>query len=439
MRQSRGTSFSLETMHKEEVKFWLILMKEHTVFIRAGLPAEQQDLKDEAKEFSKAFASLSARVDRLKNQSKCETFYSETCEAVEAFYQYKRKLLSLKLSGKLNGFLFPYYLEHLAQEAGYFLRWLRDLKQEANKSQTREIVVWLRLMRDHTKLIGCYLDPSERRMRKMAADFADLFEDLTLEARDLAGMLYGHQGEVHAFRRFLQDARIDVQRLRDFNKMTQDLMEDGRLLSVLHKAMAAHMKRETEHCLMVIAMLEKGLIQHSDTTFADEAEEAAWMLKERTDEESPNNVNKTQEDDILYYAGVCPVETEDVYEPCSYEEEETEEIESRVPTAEKPTDGTPPKAAPDKTAEKPAVQMQVKKDLPTTEKAAALSVEPPGDLAALETSPALNSAAIEESAVKWMPRRAAGKTPSERIQDLSRGKNVKKSVLPRSLGKKKEG
>lgn len=430
MRQSRGPSFSLEAMHKEEVKFWLILMKEHTIFIRTGLPAEHQELREEAKEFSKAFTSLSARVDRLKNQSKCEAFYSETCEAVEAFYQYKRKLLLLKLNGKLNGFLFPYYLEHLAQEASYFLRWLQGLKQETKPSQTREIVAWLRFMRDHTNLISCYLDPSERRMRKMAQDFAALFEDLTLEARDLAGMLYGCQDEISAFRRFLQDVRIDVQRLRDFNKMTQDLMEDGRLLSVLHKAMAAHMKRETEHCLMVIAMLEKGLIQHLDTTFADDVEDSAWMPKERMEEDTAYKTGKQQEDDILYYAGVCPVETEDVYEP-SCEEEEAETVEVKTEVAEE-TDGA---------VNQPGILVEKSEETKKVETAEKASVEPVPS--AKETNhpefgTSVKNETLETDAAKWMPRRSAGKTPSERIQELTRSKNARKNVLPRSLGKKKE-
>ena len=87
MRQARVSLPYNEAINKEEMKYWLTIMKEHTVFIKAGLPMENADLRDEAKEFGKAFSSLQSRLEKLKNQKQCENFHEETCQVMEAFYQ----------------------------------------------------------------------------------------------------------------------------------------------------------------------------------------------------------------------------------------------------------------------------------------------------------------------------------------------------------------
>ncbi len=306
MRQARVSLPYYEAVNKEEMKYWLMIMKDHTVFIKAGLPAECVEFRDEAKEFAKAFSSLQSKLDKLKNPKQCETFHQETCQVMEAFYQYKRNLLSLRITGKLGGSHFPSFLEHLAREANYFLQ-LLNLPNKENMlhtcSQTQEVVTWLRFMADHTRLIGQYIDPAERQMQKEARGFAELFDDLCLEGRDFAAMLYCHKGEMKAFSRFLQDVRSDVQRFCDFNKMAKELIDECRLLTIMTPQLADHLRREAKHCFAVIAMLEKGLAKHCAPVFDDDIDEFAWNLPGRIDEEESECVVHQEPEDILYYSG----------------------------------------------------------------------------------------------------------------------------------------
>lgn len=307
MRQARVSLPYYEAVNKEEMKYWLAIMKDHTVFIKAGLPAECVEFREDAKEFAKAFSSLQSKLDKLKNQKQCEGFHQEICQVMEAFYQYKRNLLSLRITGKLGGSNFPSFLEHLAREANYFLQ-LLNLPNKENmlqmSSQTQEVVTWLRFMADHTRLIGQYIDPAERQMQQAAREFAELFDSLCLEGRDFAAMLYCHKGEMKAFSRFLQDVRSDVQRFCDFNKMAKELIDECRLLTIMTPQLADHLRREAKHCFVVITMLEKGLSKHCAPVFEDDIDEFAWKLPERIDEEDKCDEPLHQEqEDILYYAG----------------------------------------------------------------------------------------------------------------------------------------
>ncbi|MBP2633396.1 MAG: hypothetical protein H6Q70_4024, partial [Firmicutes bacterium] len=104
------------------------------------------------------------------------------------------------------------------------------------------------------------------------------------ESRDVASMLYCHKGEIKAFRRFLLDVRIDVQRLRDFKQMTAELISDCRVLSMMSVDLVDHMKRESEHFLMILTLIERGLVKHCPEVFQDDVESANWEDQERLDD-----------------------------------------------------------------------------------------------------------------------------------------------------------
>ena len=455
MRQARVSLPYNEAINKEEMKYWLTIMKEHTVFIKAGLPMENADLRDEAKEFGKAFSSLQSRLEKLKNQKQCENFHEETCQVMEAFYQYKRNLLSLRITGKMQGSHFPFFLEHIAREANYFLQLLNS-PNKANllhcDSQTQEVVVWLRFMAEHTRLICQYIDPSERRMQRAAVEFIELFETLTLEGRDFAAMLYCHQGEIKAFVRFLQDVRSDIERLCDFNKMAKDLIEECKLLTIMTPQLADHLRREAKHCLVIITMLEKGLIKHCDPTFEDDVDEVAWKLPERIEEAA--SFIKPEQEDILYYSG----NVYDPYEDLDGEEEPEETIKSdemaEVDEPEAEDSAKSPKemeanfrqsessfeankveiasqAEPESAQTVlPKKQEQAKKREKVIE---ILPVSTPSEVFSGDVKEQILQKAAEDKA---LPIQKAAAAPATRIQGISKTTKPAGGKLPRTLGKR---
>lgn len=264
----------LEPLNIEEMKFWLHIMQEHAQFIKAGLPCEDTALIDEAQAFYKEFEVLRQRVEKVKTLKQCSELITEVYDTVKEFYCYKRELLQAKLACRLGGTNFPLFLDHLSREAEYFLRLLEKMRNGRvvlkEACQTQELVFWLRIMADHVKFMCHLLDPSERGLIRMANDFSCLFDNLVLQGRDFASMLYNHEGEVMAFRRFILDVRADVQRLRDFNKAAEDLIAECRLLGIMPESMADHLRREAEHFLLLLAMMERGLMKHSGSAFIED-------------------------------------------------------------------------------------------------------------------------------------------------------------------------
>lgn len=425
MRQARAGSLPNETLYIEEIKFWLKIMQEHTKFIRAGLPSEASEFLDEGKEFNRAFTSLLQRAERLKSVKQSSAFIAEICSAMEEFCRYQRQLLAAKLCCKLGGSNFPFFLDHVLREAQCFLDLLKRLQSsEAGikvKSHTREVVVWLRFMADHTKLICHYLDPSERRVSKLAADFSELFDNLVLEGRDLASMLYCQKAEIRAFHRFLLDARMDVQRLRDFKKMAEDLITDCRLLGIMSADLAAHMKREAEHCLLLIALMEKEMIKHCPDTFKDDIDLEMWSEQERMESGLDEACEYTAAETPAREEAM-PLAQESPLVQVSMADERTETDDAEGAAEEMDTPLEEPVMA--ILSVESAVKMAEnnRESAPQNE----VNLPQPNEAGKIEKRYA------KASDYKYMPNKLAGKTPGERC-----AKHKKEQRLPRTLGKVK--
>lgn len=248
-------------LNLEELKFWLRIMEEHAQFIKAGLPCDSVVLIGEADNFQQEFAELRARAERVQSQRQFAELVDDTQTVVGDFYRYKRRLLQMVLTCQLAGYNFALFLDHVSREAEYFLLLLatlgsgRPLYQSAG---AREVAFWLRLMADHSGFIVHRLDPSERTMVETAEAFECEFDKLYLQGRDFVSMLRGATDEVPSFRRFLQDVRVSTIRLRDFKRAAETLIAECRLVGLIPALLADHVRREAEHFLLVLAILEKG-------------------------------------------------------------------------------------------------------------------------------------------------------------------------------------
>ena len=267
---------------KEEVKFWLDIMKEHALFIKLGLPADNGELIREAESFYKDIGRLENRAEKVTGEKQYYRFIADTMDVLREFLRFKRHLVHQMLECKVGGCNPPLMIDHMAREAEYVLVLLGKIAQEAKKahlSKTREMVFWLRLMADHTKLIRGRIDPMERAIVHTVDDLSNEFDDLFLEANDFYSMLthasqlppagkkvkfslYGLMPHhtVPAYDRFLHDVRSSVCRLRDFKKALYKMTVDCRMVSILPSLLADHVRREADHFLMVLAMIEKDMI-----------------------------------------------------------------------------------------------------------------------------------------------------------------------------------
>lgn len=292
----------------EEVKFWLQIMEEHALFIKISLPFDKPDLIEEATAFEREFKSLRVRTEKLISEKKFAELIADIVSSLKEFLRFKRLLLGLSLTNKLGSALPPLFFDHLIREAEYFMAILDKLRAGKKLSvvKAREADFWIRLMADHTKFIDGRLDPTERSLIGVVRGFETEFDDLTLQGRSYVSFFEHQAPDVPAFARFLQDSRSATIRLRDFKQATYDMICKNRMLTTMPALMADHIRREADHFLLVLAMMEKNVIKEEpllqqnftedigmvvDNEFFEEAGPMACNNWEEPKRESPIKVS----------------------------------------------------------------------------------------------------------------------------------------------------
>ena len=247
----------------EEVKFWLHIIEEHALFIRTGLPVDKTDLIEEAAAFEREFKALRVRADKVTSDKKFAELITDTIGSLREFLRYKRLLLGLSMTNKLGSALPPLFFDHVIREAEYFMVILERISASKKLAVVKalEADFWLRLMADHTKFIAARLDPSERSLMDVVEGYEVEFDDLSMQARDYVSYLTHRPMELPAFDRFLQDSRVATMRLRDFKQAAYDMISTNRMLSTIPAVMADHVRREADHFLLLLSMMEKGVVK----------------------------------------------------------------------------------------------------------------------------------------------------------------------------------
>lgn len=250
----------------DEVRFWSRIMKEHSLFLRLGFRCDDTQLIQEANQFYHLFENIEQRAHSFTTQTDPEQikrFNSEVQQAATGIFAFKRKVLGLILTCKLNGANnFPLLVDHTSREANYFRKRLIELNEGKLKPLAdaiiKENVFFLRIMADHAKFIGHLLDPSERKLVDMARNFSNDFDQLVFQAVELEGMKPQSQ-TVPLLDQFLDQNRVSVVSLRDFKKTARDLIEECKIKSIIHPLLADHVFREAERFLAIIDMFEAHL------------------------------------------------------------------------------------------------------------------------------------------------------------------------------------
>ncbi|HWR42025.1 DUF2935 domain-containing protein [Sporomusa sp.] len=247
----------------EEVKFWLQIMEDHALFIKTGLPFDKPDLIEEASTFEREFKTLRVRAEKSLSEKKFAELITDTMASLKEFIRYKTLLLGLSLTNKLGSALPPLFFDHIIREAEYFMAILEKIRAGKKLAVVKalEADFWLRIMAEHTKFIGCRLDPSERSLRGVVEGYEVEFDDLSMQSRDYVSFFEHKPMELPAFDRFLQDSRVATMRLRDFEQAAYDMIITNRMLSTIPAALADHVRREADHFLLVLAMIDKGVIK----------------------------------------------------------------------------------------------------------------------------------------------------------------------------------
>lgn len=263
--------------------FWLRIMKEHLLFIRLGLPCEEQSMRAEAQHLENEAARLLDEARHLRGSAGEKAvfeFNRNVISLLTAIIGFKshvlRTLVCCEVPPAAN---FPLIIDHIRREAIYFRAALVRLNEKIPVGPVemfiQEEVFWLRIMADHSKFIAHLLDPAERGLVRLAVDFSSRFDELRFIAEDFETMLvpqafensllpdYGKLGRrpavfgkglpepynVGSLDRFAAETISATEELRDFKRTARDLIAACRVLSYINPLLADHVVREAERAI----------------------------------------------------------------------------------------------------------------------------------------------------------------------------------------------
>jgi hypothetical protein len=247
-----------------ENKFWLRIMKEHALFLGEGFNRNDKHLIQQTDNFYKYFEQLEKRAYQTPETIQAVRKLNEdSIQLVYGFRNFKRNLLLLIINCKVSGFNFPLLVDHIAREAEYFIRTLQKFNQgilePIQDAIISENVFWLRIMMEHSRFISSLLDQSERKLVTTARGFADDFETLLNQARDVESMLYNKQPTYPIIGKMNKDSESAATELLNFKKAGLELIKTCQIKNVINPLLADHVVREAEHFLYMIHVLENRL------------------------------------------------------------------------------------------------------------------------------------------------------------------------------------
>ncbi|MGE5580151.1 MAG: DUF2935 domain-containing protein [Bacillota bacterium] len=234
-----------------EVRFWVRILKEHSLFIQIGLPADRPDLKAEAGRFYELFQGLQNAVESKLCLD--PTLIAEIRRAVIALIEFKHLLTRLAVQCDLPGSqLYPLLLAHITREAVHFLAFLDYCAggQTGLQAILAEQSFWLRQMKEHIEFVISLLDPSERELLAEAQSQRVIFSALLETARDLESMAEAEPETFGTVVRFTETLITRVTALRDFKAAAYELALLCRVLSVVPTPLLLdHIRREADKFL----------------------------------------------------------------------------------------------------------------------------------------------------------------------------------------------
>jgi len=236
-------------------------MKEHSLFIKLGLPCDQTELLEEAQQFYCVFADLEKKACQVNSDKELKCFVELVITAVKNIFSFKRHLLHLLIECKIiGGANYPLLIDHVSREALYFLKVLEKIQDGEMRfpidAIVSENVFWIRIMADHLKFIRGLLDPSERDLFTTSNTMSDEFDQLQLHARDFDSMLW-HFRPTNDFMRFEKTVMESTLRLRDFKETAEELIKQCATLSLIPPLLADHVRREAEHFLEILELIRE--------------------------------------------------------------------------------------------------------------------------------------------------------------------------------------
>jgi hypothetical protein len=214
--------------------FWTDILMEHAQFFVMLMPGpELAAQRRQAEQFQATLASQFDKARHAQFDRSTEVgFNRATIELVKPFIEFKRTMQDAQADGRIRSLAWPTFFDHTALEAEYFVQRLTQLSRgnvELDRSELADF--WTRIMFDHAAFIAHLLDPQEVKLIEKANKTAWTFRNLH-EQRPLATGA-GNDPLLHA-----------AEEVVDFKTVTEKGISAGKIKSIIHPAIAGHVRRE---------------------------------------------------------------------------------------------------------------------------------------------------------------------------------------------------
>ncbi|MFN3726564.1 MAG: DUF2935 domain-containing protein [Allosphingosinicella sp.] len=208
--------------------FWGEQMMEHAMFFVMLMPGP--DLarpRGQAEQFQRQFADhlMRLRASRL-DQSNYAALNGTTVALARRLIDYKREMEQAQTSGRYRTLVWPTFFDHTRGEAERFVRRLEQLNRGDTSYQRAEVVpFWSDKMAEHAQFIAHLLDPQERLLIGAAEQTSETFRGLENEPGSAS-------------------VAAAVQDIIDFKTAAERGIQTGQIRSIIHPALADHVRRE---------------------------------------------------------------------------------------------------------------------------------------------------------------------------------------------------
>lgn len=214
--------------------FWTDIFMEHARFFAMLMPtADLAAERRRAEEFQERFAQHLARLQTSGLDRTNFVFANRsTIELVKPFVDFKRSMQDAQSSGRIRSLVWPLFFDHTAREADRALERLGRLNRSVVELDRAEVSrFWTRVMGDHSAFIAHLLDPQEWQTFDRAIAMARNFRALHDQPPAPRG-----QGA--------EPLLAVAQEVIDFKTAAERGIETGQLKSIIHPALADHVRRE---------------------------------------------------------------------------------------------------------------------------------------------------------------------------------------------------
>jgi hypothetical protein len=210
--------------------FWTDILMEHGKFFVMLMPGpELAAQRSRAEQFQASFTSQFAKAQSASlDRSNYAAFNRSTVELVKPFIDFKHEMKAAQEAGKLNSLVWPLFFEHTAREAERFTRRLDRLSRGEAALERGEVVdFWSQIMAEHADFIAHLLDPQENALVQKAMQTSTAFRGL--------------RAQKPSSKDPVEKAVNDI---IDFKVAAGKGIQTGQIKSIIHPALADHVRRE---------------------------------------------------------------------------------------------------------------------------------------------------------------------------------------------------